>query len=40
MYGCDMTEPWSYFEGLLLDEATELHQGICDYQVRGSCVRG
>ncbi|PNW78408.1 hypothetical protein CHLRE_09g398650v5 [Chlamydomonas reinhardtii] len=32
VYGCDMTEPWSYFEGLLLDEATELHQGICDYQ--------
>ncbi|GLC36213.1 hypothetical protein PLESTB_001367900 [Pleodorina starrii] len=31
-YGCDMVEPWSYFEGLLLDEAKELHQGIADYQ--------
>ncbi|GFR50783.1 hypothetical protein Agub_g13048 [Astrephomene gubernaculifera] len=31
-YGCDMVEPWSYFEGRLLEEARELHAGVCDYQ--------
>lgn len=32
-HGCDMVEPWSYFEGLQLPEVRELHQGIQDYQV-------
>ncbi|KAG2491815.1 hypothetical protein HYH03_009975 [Edaphochlamys debaryana] len=31
-YGCDMVEPWSYFEGMLLADAKELHAGISDYQ--------
>lgn len=31
-HGCDMVEPWSYFEGLQLPEVRELHQGIQDYQ--------
>lgn len=30
--GSDLREPWTYFDGLLMTDAQDLHQAICDYQ--------